>query len=121
MSDAPNLSDTPLPRIRGTQLGLRDAALVDAIKSDMLDEKYAFEEERGQIAGYLDGRGTYHIGEGHHRMVAALEILRETGNDVFVRLLLYWGRWTEVGEPPAGSRPLPSRRFWGKLRNWLGF
>jgi filamentous hemagglutinin len=109
-----------LPRIRGTQIGLRDPKLVDQIVSDMLANLFAFDEPRGQIAGFIDERATYYVCEGHHRVIAALEIFRETGDDRFVRLLLFWGRWTQCIRPPIYWRPLPSRRFWGKLRNWIG-
>jgi hypothetical protein len=108
-----------LPRIRGTQIGLRDPTTVDHIKRDMLAGRYAYEEPRGRIGGILDLRGTYHVGEGHHRMCAALEILRETGDDRPVRLLLQWGDWEHKDRPPT-SRPMPARHWWGRLLNRLG-
>lgn len=109
-----------LPRIRGTQIGLRDPKLLDQLKADMTEGRYAFEEERGQIGGVIDPRGTYHVVEGHHRVAAALELLHETGDDADVLSLLFWGRWSQVEKRPADSRPLPSRSTWGAFRNWLG-
>jgi hypothetical protein len=120
MSDEPRPSE-PLPRIRGTQVGLRDPALVDVLKADMIEGRYTFDEPRGRVGGYRDNTGTLHIAEGHHRMVAALEILRETSDDTFVRLLIQHGLWDKVDRPPSKSRPMPSRTFWGKLRNRLGY
>lgn len=110
-----------LPRIRGTQLGLRNWLFVDQLKSDMQSGRYAFQERRGQIAGVRDRRGTYYVVEGHHRMVAALELFHETGDAAAVVDLLRWGRWTNVNRSPSDRRPLPSRNWWGAFRNWLGF
>lgn len=110
-----------LPRIRGTQIGLRDAPLVDQIKSDMRAERYAFEERRGQIGGVRDRRGIYYVIEGHHRMAAALECFSESGDPTAVLELLRWGLWTEVEKPPSDRRPLPARDRWGAFRNWIGF
>ena len=109
-----------LPSIRGTQIGLRDPAKVDAIKADMRAGRFRFGDPAGQIGGILDDRGVYHVMEGHHRMAAALELLGETGDDLFVRELVRWGRWTLAPIPPM-SRPLPARSWWGRFRNRTGF
>ena len=110
-----------LPRIRGTQIGLRDPALVDTIKEAMLAGEYAYRETRGMIAGVRDPFGVYHVIEGHHRMVAALEIFREHDDDRCVRLLLEHGRWPDITYVPSDSRPMPSRYWLGRLQNRLGF
>ena len=110
----------PLPRIRGTQIGLKKPWLVDQIKADMREGRFAFEEMRGRIGGVRDRDGWYHVVEGHHRMAAALELYQETGDSAPVRELLHRGRWTARDCAPAFSRPLPSRHWWGALRNRLG-
>ena len=110
-----------LPNIRGTQIGLRDPTLVDRLKSDMVADRYAFNEERGQIGGVIDTRGVYHVIEGHHRMAAALELFHEIEDDKVVLALLHWGRWSRVETPPVDSRPFPSRSPWSAFRNWLGY
>ena len=110
----------PLPPIRGTQIGLKKPWLVDQIKADMRDGRYGYEEVRGRIGGVRDRRGRYHVVEGHHRIVAALEIYRETGDDGPVRELIRRGRWDLRERGPAFSRPLPLRGWWNCLRNWLG-
>lgn len=109
-----------LPRIRGTQVGLRNPSAVDAMKADMRGGLFRFSEPEGQVGGVLDPRGTYHIKDGHHRMVAALELLEETGDDRYVRELLAWGRWDESTAPRA-SRPMAARSGWKWLRNRIGY
>ena len=63
-----------IPEIKGTQVGLRDPAQIDLMKSDMLNGSFEFTATRGKIAGYIDSKGNYYITEGHHRMAAAQEI-----------------------------------------------
>jgi filamentous hemagglutinin len=110
----------PLPKIRGTQIGLKKPWLVDQIKADMRAGRYAYEEPRGQIGGVQNRHGRYYVVEGHHRMAAALEIYCETGDQRPVRELLRCGRWVVRDRGPTFSRPLPSRRWWGAFRNWIG-
>jgi filamentous hemagglutinin len=101
-----------LPRIRGTQFGLRNPANVEAIKADMRANRFRFSDSEGQIGGVLDPQGTYHIEDGQHRMVAALELYAESGDDRYVLMLLRWGRWEDLPAPKR-SRPMPSRGWWG--------
>jgi filamentous hemagglutinin len=110
-----------LPRIRGTQIGLRNASLVDQIKAAMREGRYGFDERRGRIGGVLDRRGTYYVIEGHHRMAAAMELFYESGDSAAVVALLHWGLWTELEKPPSDRRPLPARDWWGAFRNWFGY
>jgi hypothetical protein len=110
----------PIPRIRGTQIGLRDPGLVDRLKVEMIAGRYGFQEPRGQIGGVMDSRGVYHVIDGHHRMAAALEVFRETGDDNPVVMLVKWGWWTVLEKAPRASRPFPHRSWWGTFRNWLG-
>jgi hypothetical protein len=110
-----------LPKIRGTQVGLRDPSLIDRLQADITAGNYAFQEARGQIGGVIDRRGIYHVIEGHQCMAAALELFQETGDDTPVHALLSWGRWSLAAKPPIGSRPFPSRSKWGAFRNWLGY
>jgi len=49
-----------LPKIRGTQIGLRDPGQVDQIKADMLAERFAFDQVHSQIAGVRDPSSSRH-------------------------------------------------------------
>lgn len=62
--------------------------MVDQIKADMLAEEFEFETERGRILGRNDKRGRYYISDGHHRVVAALELYKETGDCSYLDRLL---------------------------------
>jgi len=116
----PTSRPNAFPKIRGSQIGLKKPWLVDQIKADMRDGRFQFQEIRGRIGGVRDRRGRYHVIEGHHRMVAALEIYFETGDAGPVRELIRWGVWDYREHGPRFNRPLPFRNWWGTFRNWLG-
>ncbi len=115
------LTPCPPPKIRGTQTGFRKPGQIDGIKRAMLDGSFDFKDIKKRIGGYLDSKGTYHVTEGHHRMAAAQEIYKETGNSQYITQLLNEGRWTKQDLPLLESKPMPSRSFLGSLRNKLGF
>ena len=117
----PDPSKAPLPKVRGTQVGLGKPAQVDEIKTAMRDGTYEFTADRGRVAGYLDESGTYHVTEGHHRMAAAQELFRETGDPTYVQRLLDEGLFEQRATAPPGSRPLPGRDWWSAFRNAVGF
>ena len=99
------------PRIQSGigQTGFREPETIANIKADMQNGRFRFEDPRGQIAGWRDAQGNYYLGEGHHRMAAAMEIFEETGDPSNVNRLLENGHWTPVERPPAGVGPLPRR------------
>ncbi|OCG38894.1 hypothetical protein A9G29_10125 [Gilliamella sp. Fer2-1] len=99
-----------IPNIKGTQVGLRDPASVDRLKNDMLSGNFNFEADFGRIGGYIDNKGNYYVGAGHHRMVAAMEIYKATGDASYIRKLIKNGRWTPIDKPPVDMRPLPKRK-----------
>ncbi|WP_259697799.1 hemagglutinin repeat-containing protein [Pseudomonas protegens] len=96
--------------IKSMQVGLRNPQQVDQIKNDMLSNNYRFTAPEGRIAGYVDSKGTYYISEGNHRMVAAQEIYKKTGDASFIEQLLKNGSWTQTASAPAGARSLPTRK-----------
>jgi hypothetical protein len=106
-----------IPKIRGTQLGLSNPGQIDQIKADMLAGR--FDYAASPIAG-VQFNGVYYVKIGHHRMVAALEIYKETGDPFAILELLKWGLFPEVPNAPNDGRPMPSRNWWRALRNWLG-
>lgn len=109
-----------MPRVRSGvgQTLLSSPDLVDQIKRDMLAGEYDYESSRGRIAGWRDQRKTYYIGEGHHRMAAALEVFRETGDHSHVMRLIENGQWEP--SPPPRNRRLPRRGFWSRLLHKMG-
>jgi hypothetical protein len=108
-----------LPTIRGTQIGLKNPAVVDQIKAQMRSGQFPYHEIGCRVRGIRDLEGTYHVREGHHRIAAAMELYKETRDSSFVRNLLTSGLWEEWEYPPHDSRPLPSRSWWGAFRNRL--
>jgi len=108
-----------IPKIRGTQVGLKNPALVDQIKADMREGRFAYHELRARIGGIRDRKGTYYVGEGHHRTIAALEIYYETGDAAPLLELLRHGAFTN-GPPPLDRCVLPLRSWWARVRNRLG-
>ena len=99
-----------IPEIKGTQVGLRDPAQIDLMKSDMLNGSFEFTATRGKIAGYIDSKGNYYITEGHHRMAAAQEIYKTTGDATYIHKLLENGKWDKTNKVPVDARPLPTRK-----------
>lgn len=79
------------------------------MKRDMMNGNYDFKKPDNIIAGYVDAKGNYYITEGHHRMAAAMEIYKKTGDTSYVNKLLLNGKWTEIRKPPVDSKPLPKR------------
>lgn len=110
-----------LPIIRGTQRGGLDNVTVDKLVQDMLNGTFDFKALKGQIGGFRDAAGRFHIGEGHNRIAAAREILKNTGNSEPLRKLLQNGRFDPIKNAPANSRPLPSRSLFESFRNYIGF
>ncbi|XSS63550.1 hemagglutinin repeat-containing protein [Pseudomonas sp. B11] len=96
--------------IKSMQVGLRNPQQVDQIKNDMLSNNYRFTAPEGRIAGYVDSKGIYYISEGNHRMVAAQEIFRKTGDASFIDKLLKNGLWTQTKSAPAGAQSMPVRK-----------
>ncbi|WP_133052293.1 DUF6862 domain-containing protein [Gilliamella apis] len=99
-----------IPEIKGTQVGLRDPAQIDLMKSDMLNGSFEFTATRGKIAGYIDSKGNYYITEGHHRMAAAQEIYKTTGDATYIHKLLENGKWDKTNKVPVDALPLPTRK-----------
>jgi len=96
--------------IKSMQVGLRNPQQVDQIKNDMISGSYRFTAPEGRIAGYIDSKGNYYISEGNHRMVAAQEIYKKTGDNSYVEKLLQNGSWTQSKNAPAGAKPMPIRK-----------
>lgn len=95
------------------QTALTKPEVVDRIKQDLLAGRFRFDEPLARLIGWRDDGGTYYLSEGHHRMAAAIELFRETGEDRFVAELLANGTWVP-GRPPRRRR-LPTRGFWFRL------
>ncbi len=87
----------------------------------MLNGRFRFDEPAAQITGVIDPRGVYHVVTGHHRMAAAIDIYKRSGDLSFVRELIDRGHWVTITYIPHESRPLPALDWWGRFRNWLGW
>ena len=99
------------PRIRSgiKQTGFSEPANIPKYKADMQNGRFRFEAPEGRISGWRDPQGNYYIGNGHHRMAAAMEIFEETGDPSNVNRLLENGYWTPVERPPVQVGPIPRR------------
>ncbi|QGU89257.1 hemagglutinin repeat-containing protein [Erwinia sorbitola] len=106
-----NLSQGGIPfAIKSMQVGLRNPQQVDQLKNDMVSGNYKFTAPEGRIAGYVDSKGSYYISEGNHRMVAAQEIYKKTGDVSYVEKLIQNGSWTQTKNAPAGASSMPKRK-----------
>lgn len=106
-----NLSQGGAPfAIKSMQVGLRNPQQVDQLKNDMVSGNYKFTAPEGRIAGYVDSKGNYYISEGNHRMVAAQEIYKKTGDASYIEKLIQNGSWTQTKNAPAGTSSMPTRK-----------
>nr|WP_249411985.1 VENN motif pre-toxin domain-containing protein [Erwinia rhapontici] len=96
--------------IKSMQVGLRNPQQVDQLKNDMMSGNYKFTAPQGRIAGYVDSKGNYYISEGNHRMVAAQEIYKNTGDASYIEKLIQNGSWTQTKNAPAGASSMPTRK-----------
>jgi hypothetical protein len=107
-----------LPKILGTQTGLLNPSQIDQIRADMVAGR--FDYLAGRIFGLRDGDGVYYVKDGHHRMVAAMEIYKKTGDPSIVLSLLHFGKWDNTVSIPNDSQRLPTRSWWAAFRAWMG-
>jgi filamentous hemagglutinin len=99
-----------LPKIFGSRGGTTTAEKVAELKNAMLKGEYRFNAPEGQIGGWVNSKGEYMIGEGHHRMQAAIEAAKQSGNSKYIDQLLQNGVWTRVDEFPTLPTSLPPVR-----------
>ncbi|OON33532.1 hypothetical protein BTJ39_24125, partial [Izhakiella australiensis] len=106
-----NLSQGGIPfAIKSMQVGLRNPQQVEQLKNDMMSGNYKFTAPEGRIAGYVDSKGIYYISEGNHRMVAAQEIYKKTGDASYIEKLIQNGSWTQTKNAPTGASSMPKRK-----------
>ncbi|WP_145891091.1 hypothetical protein [Candidatus Pantoea soli] len=70
---------------------------------------YRFNAPEGRIAGCKHSKANHYISEGNHRMVAAQEIYKKTGDKSYIDKLLQNGSWTQTKNAPVGAKPMPTR------------
>lgn len=76
----------------------------------MIYNSYDSTAYKGRIAGFIDSKGNYYISEGNHRMVAAQELYKKTGDYSFIDKLLKNGLWTKTEKPLSGASSMPVRK-----------
>ncbi|WP_386067932.1 RHS repeat-associated core domain-containing protein [Tahibacter sp. UC22_41] len=80
--------ESPQPGLRGDKIGRIPEHMKKMLDGRGVDD----------IGGWKFGN-RYIIGEGNHRMAAALELYKQTGNPEYVLALLRNGHWTQVAPP----------------------
>lgn len=76
----------------------------------MLSGNYKFTAPEGRIAGYVDSKENYYISEGKHRIVAAQEIHKKTGDASYIEKLIQNDSWTQTKNAPAGASSMSARK-----------
>ena len=111
-----------LPKIRGTQPVLVKQATYHQVKETMSNNRYDYMQPENRIGGYqVVDRNIFYVGDGHHRMAAAMDIYWETGNAEPVEKLTSHGMWTLTTRPPQGAQTFPALSIFGKIRNFPTF
>lgn len=95
------------PNISSNRGGNTSADNVAQIKAAMQNNTYDYTAPRGRIGGYMNDAGEYQVGEGNHRMQAAMQIYQETGDPSAVLKLIENGSWTKVSQFPTPALRLP--------------
>ena len=102
------------------QSGLKEPGKVDIYKRLMLDGQWDFAGQGKNFVFWQKG-WTVWIAEGHHRMNAALEIGRASGDWNFMHRLLEHGS-CQPDRPPSRNRGwFPTRGFWSWCLTVLGW
>lgn len=97
-----------------TQYGLNDSKTdqIDLFKKKMLEGTFEYNDER-QVSGLFHERShTYFISEGHHRLAAAFEIAKESGDWSYFKKLIAHGYWYKTDEVPKNRYSLKMRTNW---------
>lgn len=86
-------------------------ARVPEAKRQMIAGTYDYQAD--SISGqYHELTGVFLVSEGHHRLVAALEVAAETGNWIPFKRLLNHGAWSRADSPNTNTVvKLPVRAF----------
>ncbi len=105
--------------LSSTQSYVEDWVKVAALKKAMLNGSFAFSSLEGRIGGeYHEPRKIFFVGEGHHRLAAALEIAFESGNWSCFNKLIRYGDWEKTSRNPRDAYRLPVR---SRMLTYLGW
>jgi hypothetical protein len=111
-----------LPQIRGTQPVLLKPQTYHEVREKMLNNDYDYTQPENKIGGYqLADRNIFYVGDGHHRMAAAMDLYWKTGNAEPAQKLISQGIWSLTTRPPVGGQVFPAFSFSGRIRNFLAF
>ena len=104
------------------QKGLGDPKQIDQMKTDMVEERFDYEDSGLSMAGYYHGNShTITLTEGHHRVLASLELAYETGNWSYFNRLISKVRFDRVPDLPQNANPLPVRSRAIPFSKWSQF
>lgn len=95
---------------------------VDSIKQSIVAGTFDFKELNNRIGGYYQPRNKiFYVAEGNHRLAAALEIAKETGNWSPAKKLLQNGNWDETqGAPQQYFKINVRKTLWDSI-GWRKF
>lgn len=96
---AANAAESAIYVSRG---GTVNATKVEELRQAMISGTYRFTAAEGRIGGYVDSAGNYMIGEGHHRIQAAIQ-----AGETYVQQLIQNGVWTRVDKFPTTPMSMP--------------
>jgi hypothetical protein len=105
-----------------TQSTVDEFDKIETMKRDMREGNFLYESPEGRLGGhYYERRRVFFVGEGHHRLAAALEIAREDGDWRPFRQLIRHGLWEKIDRLPANRYRLPVRSTWSSAWGWRNF
>jgi len=105
-----------------TQNTVSEPDKIEAFKRDMREGRFRYESAEGRIGGhYHERRRIFFVGEGHHRLAAALEIAKEDGDWRPFKNLVRHGIWEKFDRKPVHQYRLPVRSTWRNALSWRAF
>ncbi len=117
--DTPERPDVMIMSMQG---GIGNWDKYDHYLKVLSNGTFDYKDDDHVVSGYYHERSrTYFVNEGNHRIAAALQIAKDTGNWAPFKKLIGHGTWSITGELPRDRYRVHVRSTWGNFISWKYF